>query len=271
MRGWRYAVTIPAVLACLAPVVAAQAPSPVQFVKMHLDEALGPPEARMGGAREVRGACQVEARQSGTGALGGSFSLATDATSTRLLINFGTENYEGEKFIFDGSKTDIGFAVRPSARKSALADFMAAHDVILREGLLGGVLNAGWPLLDLAARQVRLDSGGLKDFDGRRLYRLRYRAKSKQGELDIYLFFDPTSFRHVASVYSWSRAQNLGTSMESSSQQSEVNFRLEERFADFERIGGLTLPTTWSIDFEQSANTTLVWRYKFKVASVERK
>ena len=79
------------------------------------------------------------------------------------------------------------------------------------------------------------------------------------------------TFRHVATVYSWSRAQNLGPTMESSSQQSEVNFRLEERFADFERIKGLTLPTTWSLLYEQSANTTLVWRYKFKVSAVERK
>ena len=271
MRGWRCAVAIPAVLACLAPVIADQAPSPVQIVKMHLDEALGPPEERMGSAREVRGACEVEARQIGTGMLGGSFILATDAASTRLLMNFGTDTYEGEKFVFDGSKTDIGFAVRASAKKSILAQFIAANDVILREGLLGGVLNAGWPLLDLAARQVRLDSAGLKELDGRRLYRLRYRAKNKQGELDIHLYFDPGSFRHVASVYSWSRAQNLGTTMESSSQQSEVNFRLEEHFADFQRFGGLTLPTTWSLLYEQSANTTLVWRYKFKISAVERK
>ena len=110
-----------------------------------------------------------------------------------------------------------------------------------------------------------------KELDGRRLYRLRYRAKNKQGELEIYLYFDPSSFRHVATVYTWSRAQNLGTTMESSSQQSEVNFKLEERFGDFQRIGGLMLPTTWSLVFEQSANATYVWRYKFKVAAVERK
>ena len=271
MRYWRELAAISATLTCLAPAAAAQNLGAPQIVRMHLDEALGPPEERMGGAREIRGACEVEARQIGTGMLAGPFTLATDATSTRLLINFGTDTYEGEKFVFDGSKTEIGFAVRASAKKTVLAQFIASHDVILREGLLGGVLNAGWPLLDLAARQVRLDSGGLKDFDGRRLYRLRYRAKSKQGELDIFLFFEPDTFRHAASVYTWSRAQNLGTTIESSSRQSEVHFRLEERLADFERIRGLTLPTTWSLLYEQSANTTLVWRYKFKVSAVERK
>jgi len=271
MPYWRELAAISAALVCLAPAAAAQNLGAPQIVKMHLDEALGPPEERMGSAREVRGASEVEARQIGTGMLGGSFILATDAASTRLLMNFGTETYEGEKFIFDGSKTDIGFAVRASAKKTILAQFIAANDVILREGLLGGVLNAGWPLLDLAARQVRLDSAGLKELDGRRLYRLRYRAKSKQSDLDIYLYFDPGTFRHVATVYSRSRAQNLGPTMESSSQQSEVNFRLEERFADFQRIGGLTLPTTWSLLYEQSANTTLVWRYKFRVSAVERK
>ena len=271
MRYWRELAAMSAVLVCIAPAAAGQNLGAPQIVKMHLDEALGPPEERMGGAREVRGTCEVEARQIGTGMLAGPFTLATDAASTRLLINFGTDTYEGETFVFDGSKTEIGFAVRASAKKTVLAQFIASHDVILREGLLGGVLNAGWPLLDLAARQVRLDGAGLKDLDGRRLYRLRYRAKNKQGELEIYLFFDPNSFRHVATVYTWSRAQNLGTTMESSSQQSEVHFRLEERFADFQRFGGLTLPTTWSLMYEQSANTTFVWRYKFKVSAVERK
>ena len=271
MPYWRELAASFAALVCLAPAAAAQNLGAPQIVKMHLDEALGPPEERMGGAREVRGACEVEARQIGTGRLAGPFTLATDQASTRLLISFGTDTYEGEEFVFDGSKTEIGFAVRPSAKKSVLAQFIAANDVILREGLLGGVLNAGWPLLDLAARQVRLDSAGLKELDGRRLYRLRYRAKSKQSDLDIYLYFDPGTFRHVATVYSRSRAQNLGPTMESSSQQSEVHFRLEERFADFQRLGGLTLPTTWSLLYEQSANTTLVWRYKFRVSAVERK
>jgi hypothetical protein len=271
MSYWQKLSAISAALVCLAPAAYAQNLGAPQIVKMHLDESLGPPEERMGGSREVRGACEVEARQIGTGMLTGPFTLATDQASTRLLITFGTDTYEGENFVFDGSKTEIGFAVRASAKKTVLAQFLASHDVILREGLLGGVLNAGWPLLDLATRQVRLDSDGLKDFDGRRLYRLRYRAKNKQGELDIHLYFDPGSFRHVATVYSWSRAQNLGTTMESSSSQPEVHFRLEERFADFERIKGLTLPTTWSLLFEQSANTNIVWRYKFRVSAVERK
>jgi hypothetical protein len=271
MRCRRIFVAASAVLLCLALPASAQNASAVQIVKMHLDEALGPPDLRRAGTREVRGAAQVEARQIGTGMLAGTFSLTSDPTSTRLLIDFGTDTYEGEKFVFDGSKTEVGYAVRPSAKRSVLATFLSAHDVILREGLLGGVLNAGWPLLDLAARQVRLESTGLKDLDGKRLYRLRYRAKSKQGELDIYLYVDPDSFRHVATVYTYSRAQNLGTTMESSSRQSEVNFRLDERFADFERIGGLMLPTTWTLTYEQSADTTLVWRYRFKVSAVERK
>ncbi len=260
---------IAALLLCLAPVRGAQVPAAVtRVINSHLDEALGQLEFRTVERREVRGASRVETRQAGKGALEGSFTLDTRPAAMRLRIEFGANNYVGETFEFDGSKATIGFSVPPLGRRSALAVFIADNDVILREGLLGGVLNAGWPLLDVARRQAKIETDGLKNFDGRSHYRLRYRAKSRQGDLSISLYFDPRTYRHMATVYVWSRAQNLGPTITSSSQESDVYLQLEERFDDFKPVGKLTLPTTWSMAYYESANRSTSWRYTFKVSEI---
>jgi hypothetical protein len=163
----------------------------------------------------------------------------------------------------------VGFGQRPASRRSALGGFVSSNDVILREGLLGGVLSAAWPLLSPEVRQAKLASDGLKKLDGRELHRLAYRAKKGQNELTVHLYFEPETFRHVATVYSSSRAQPLGATPEASSQQSDQYFRLEERFSGFERSLGLTLPRTWTLRYESTARTTTEWRYDLKVDEIE--
>ena len=90
---------------------------------------------------------------------------------------------------------------------------------------------------------------GLKTLEGRELHRLRYRAKKGQDALDIFLYFDPDTFRHVASVYKASQAQQLGTTMESSSSQPDTYLQMQETFGDFKSVKGLALPTSWTIRY----------------------
>jgi hypothetical protein len=188
----------------------------------------------------------------------------------RLQVDFDANNYQGEVFEFDGSKSSIAFNQPALSRRSAFGNFVAENDVILREGLLGGVLNAGWPLLDLTHRQPKIESDGVKTFDGKSQYRLKYRAKNRQGDLSIALYFDARSFRHTATVYTWSRAQNLGPTITSSSRESDIYLQLEERFDDFQRVGQLTLPALWTIEYSESANQASFWRYTFKVLHAMR-
>ena len=75
-----------------------------------LDEGLGQLEFRSVERREVHGASRVETRQAGKGALDGSFTLDTSPATMRLRVEFGTNNYEGETFEFDGAKAAIGFS-----------------------------------------------------------------------------------------------------------------------------------------------------------------
>lgn len=239
-----------------------------QLVKLHLEEGLGPAAARIKG-RELRGTAQLASRAVGQGVLGGSFLMSSDALSSRLFIQFGANAYEGETFEFDGKSVVVGFGQRPTGNRSALGGFLNANDVILREGLLGGVLNAGWPLASLEARQAKVSYDGLKKLDGRDLHRLSYRAKKGQNELAIQLWFEPETWRHAATTYAASMAQSMGPTPVESSQQSDQYFRLEERFSDFERALGLTLPKTWNLRFEASTRTTVEWKYELKLGSLE--
>ena len=252
----------------LAPISAQSPPAVARIISSHLDESLGPLEFRSVERRVISGNTRVETRQAGKGALPGIYTFDTHPASMRLQVDFAANNYQGELFEFDGSKTTIGSNQPSLARRSALGNFIAENDVILREGLLGGVLNAGWPLLDVARRQAKVDNDGVKILDGKSHYRLRYRAKNKQGDLSIYLYFDSKTYRHTATVYTLSRAQNLGRTITSSSQESDIHLQLEERFADFETVGRLTLPATWTMEYTETANSSTFFRYVFKVERI---
>ena len=120
------------------------------------------------------------------------------------------------------------------------------NTVVVREGLLGGVLNARWPLLDVGGRRASVSYEGLTKLGGRELHRLRYRAKQSQGALEVMVFLDPASYQHVATVYSLSQQKGVVTGAANSSDR-ELVFRLEERFSDFVRFGARALPKTWTL------------------------
>lgn len=253
-------------LAAVAP--AAEKMKPEEVIAHHLD-AVGSAESRAAG-RSVEGSCAMTAPASGgvAGALLGRFSLRSEATQAALEMTFPSEGYPAERFSAGAEKAEVGF-VQPG-RRSALGHFLSTNDLILREGLLGGVLNARWPLFDLAARGARVSSDGLKKLDGRELQRLRYRVRKGQGNLEVFLYFDPDTFRHVASVYKTSMAQSLGTTIESSSSQPDQYLQLQETFEDFQAVGGVRLPRSWTIRYETQARVTQYWKYDLVAETVEK-
>jgi hypothetical protein len=257
-------------VAALLPVSASAAEKmkPEEVVAHHLD-AVGTEAARAAG-RNVEGSCALEAPATGgvAGVLLGRFAFDSEASRFALRMKFSSQAYPAESFSLEGGKADVGF-VQPGKR-SGLGNFVNTNDVILREGLLGGVLNAGWPLFGLAARGAKVGYDGLKKLEGRELHRLRYRAKKGQDTLDIFLYFDPDTFRHVASVYKASRAQQLGTSMASSSSEPDMYLQMQETFGDFKSVKGLTLPTAWTIRYEMQAKVTQYWKYDLAVETLEK-
>jgi hypothetical protein len=257
MKRWRALIAFAALPAVAG---AGEKMKPEELIAHHLD-AVGAAEARAA-ARNVEGSCAMTAPASGgvAGALFGRFRFDSAASRFALQMKFPAQGYPEESFAFEGGKPDVGFVL--PGKRSALGNFVSTNDVILREGLLGGVLNAAWPLFALADRGGKATYDGLKKLEGREVHRLRYRAKKGQGDLDVFLYFDPDTFRHVASVYKASQAQQMGTTMESSSSQPDVYLQIEETFSDFKPARGLTLPASWTIRYETQAKVTQYWKYE---------
>jgi hypothetical protein len=259
-----------ALVAALLPVgaLAAEKMKPEEVVAHHLD-AVGTEAARAAG-RNVEGSCALAAPASDgiAGALLGRFAFDSEASRFALRMKFSSQAYPAESFSLERGKSDVGFVL--PGKRSGIGNFLSTNDVILREGLLGGVLNAGWPLSGLAARGAKVSYDGLKNLEGRELHRLRYRAKKGQDVLDISLYFDPDTFRHVASVYKTSRAQQLGTSMEASSSEPDMYLQVQETFGDFKSAKGLTLPTSWTIRYEMQAKVTQYWKYDLAIETLEK-
>jgi hypothetical protein len=257
--------------AAAAVLPAAQKLTAEQLVKLHLDALAGVAELRADQTRDVRGTCALMTPAKATGQLAGPFRFNSSARSGRWTLQFQSDLYEGENFSVEGEQVEIGFAQPRTSSRSAMGNFVALHRVIVGEGLFGGVLNARWSLLNVSARQPKLNYDGLKKLAGRDLHRLRYRAKDKQGNLEVELYFEPDTYRHVASAYTASQTQGMGPTIESSSQQADQHFRLEERFSDFVNVGATTLPKTWNVRFERTGNTSNEWKYDMTVQSIDEK
>ena len=206
-------------LAAITTAQTAQKMTPEDLVKLHIQALTAGVAVPRDQARDVKGTVAAIAPARAAGLLPGTFRLSSGATNARLNLHFGTDLYEGETFTLEGDKVDIANAQPRTGSRSAVGNFVARNRVIVSEGLIGGVLNARWPLLDTAARKPKLAYDGLKTLAGRELHRLRYRAKDNQGSLEVELYFDPATYRHVASVYATSQSQQLGATPETSSQQ----------------------------------------------------
>jgi hypothetical protein len=269
---------------------------PEDIVAKHLDS-IGTAQARAAAkSRVVEGSVTYKILVGGAGNLDGKSVLVSQDQKLHFMMKLNNNLYHGEQFIFDGNKDEVSFSTANQTR-SQFGEFVRVQDVILRDGLLGGALSTAWPLYDLNERKAKLSYEGMKKMDGKDCYELRYRPK-KSTDADILLYFDAATFHHVATVYSVRvRAQlvsvdpNLAsavpsdpslagptisptgaittggksgipgeTSETASAHQQETRYRLEEHFDSFETVGGLTLPTHYTIHYSQelgSGRTTV--------------
>ncbi len=218
-----------------------------QLLAHHL-EAIGSSDARSGAkTRVVQGAAAYRIVLGGSGRADGKTGLVSEAHRLRFMMKFTGVGYLGENLVFDGSTIGVSFANTNQSR-SPFASFIATQDVILRDGLLGGVLTTGWALLDVADHKPKLTLEGLKKIDGHQLYQVRY-VPQKRSDAQILLYFDQENFRHVKTIYSTSVANNVGATITESSKLLPERSILEERFSDFKTVDGLTLPSHWNLQF----------------------
>ena len=227
-------------------------------VARHLD-AIAPVTVRASTkSRAVQGTAVYRILVGGSGSVEGKSGMVSEDHKLRFMVKFQRSDYRGEQFIFNDGKFEIAFANDDQTR-SPFADFVRTHEAILREGLFGGVLSMNWALLDVPGRKPKLTYEGLKKIEGQQLHEMRYQPR-KSSDLEIQLYFDPETFRHVRTVYRLSIGSNVGQDITQSAKQRPERIRLEERFSNFKDVDGQRLPEHWNIQFTRelpSGSTTV--------------
>jgi hypothetical protein len=237
-------------------------------VARHLD-AIGPAAVRVAvKSRAVQGTAVYRILVGGSGSVEGKSGLVSEDRKLRFMMKFQRNDYRGEQFVFNDGKFEIAFANADQTR-SPFAEFVRTQEAILGEGLFGGVLSTSWPLLDVPGRKPRLTYEGLKKIEGHDLHQLRYQPQ-KSSDLEIRLYFDPETFRHVRTVYTLSIGSNVGQDITLSAKQRPERIRLEERFSNFKDVDGVRLPEHWNIQFtrELPSGSTTVSEWDLTAAQI---
>lgn len=210
---------------------------------------VGTPEARAAAqSRIVSGAVQMVYRLGGSGQLAGKINILSEGRKVRFGMNLGALDYPGDQFACDGDKVTVG-QIRSRVR-SAFSDFLYTNDVVVKEGLLGGVLSTAWPLFDLKGRQGKVEYDGLKTIDEKQLHEVQYKAKKGGGEMLVYFYFDPDNFRHVRTRIRFVRADNGPGKIGDTSDTMGTTYTLVEKFDNFGVVDGLTMPQKYTLEFE---------------------
>jgi hypothetical protein len=216
------------------------------FVKQHLNS-IGSEQARAAvNNRGVGGTVSFQLVTGGTEREDGKQIFVSEGGKLVSWFQLPNHHYPGERFVSDGKKIHV--AEIQASVYSALGDFVMAHSEILTEGLWGGTLSTAWPLAHLEQRLAKLEDRGLKKVDGRELHRVDY-VPRKTSDLQIELYFEPDTFRHVMTVYSLTAPPPMAHNRAQNLRQGDVHYRLEERFADFKIVDNLSLPSRWTVEF----------------------
>ena len=221
---------------------------PEEVVAKHLDS-IGTTAARAAiKNRVVQGSAKFKLIVGGSGELDGKGGLVSEQHKCNFVLKFNGD-YRGEQIVSDGNKAYVA-ATLANHKRSNFGEFIHTQDFVVKEGLMGGELSTGWALANLDKLQGKLEYGGLKKFDGQPVIDLRYHSKTHD-DMNIHIYLDQQTFRHVATVYSIELSPNLGGDITQSARQREIRYTAEERFTDFKTVDGLTLPSHYNLRFTQ--------------------
>ena len=249
-----YFLAVAGISTCLLQAKADNKLTPAELIARHL-ESIGPAEvrSRVHGIR-TKSTCLLTVRQGGNGQVEGQAVMASQGSQNLINMTFDSADYPYESLKFDGKKFTAS-QFRPGYRTS-LAQFFLTHDVLFKEGLVGGTLSASWSLLELQQRNPKVEYAGIKKIAARELHTLKY-APRKGSDLKITLFFESETFQHVRTEYEETiyatdqqRIGGGGGRMPSASSPRSSNARISafEEFSDFKPEGGLNLPHTYKFN-----------------------
>lgn len=230
-----------------------------EIIAKHLDS-IGKTEARLPSkSRVMVGDATITYVTNGNRKIAGRIVLASVGAKNFLGMNINSLDYPQEKFSFDGKKAKVAYV--KNGKRSILGNFVQANNQLLEESILGGVLSTSWGLLNLTDKSAKISSDGTKKINGKETYVLDY---SKKGDIDIKLYFDKETFRHVRSEYKRVSSGGIGVTPDQSSSISETRYKVTEDFSDFKDESGLMIPHTYSIFYSttgQVGTTEIKWDF----------
>jgi len=231
-------------------------------VARHL-ESIGTAKARASvTTRIISGSSQVIFHTAPTGQAVGKAVLASEETKNLIGMSFPSPVYPREQLGFNG-ESFVAAYVTPGVR-SPLGAFLMTHNLIFKEGLMGGALSAAWPLWD-AKRSPKLEYVGTKKINSQTLEELRYVPRGGS-DLKVSLFFDQETFQHVRTEYERTIAGPTGDRSYIAGVTREVRYKMVEEFSDFKPEAGLTLPHIYKINlFVDSPNGTSQTEWTLKL------
>ncbi len=229
------------------------------LVALHLKAIGGDPFRKN---RIAQGMGTLDIRVGGQGKLGGPGMILAEDDKLRASFTFGHINYSREIIIRNGDKLDVAY-ISPGIRSDLGTALWSHFPRVAQEGLLGGALSTDWTLLDLRKRRAKVRYRGLKTFEGRKLHKLEYRPKKGVG-YRIELYFEPETYRHLASSYRLTIPAGLGRGLVNiqagalgagDGPADKARITLTEAFSDFKEVDGLTLPHHYKLTLNSSAST----------------
>lgn len=270
MKGLALGITIALLFAfILSPPIFAQKIKVEEIVAKHIDS-LGPPDARAAAKNRMAvGRVQVRFISQKNQLVDGRVVLASEAAKNYVGMSLNAADYTAEKFIFDGKRAQVGFA--HNGARSILGSFIQSNAWILEDSLFAGTLAASWVLT--SPGNAKLSSDGMKKIDGREVYVIGYSRKGG-GDLDVKLYFDKETFRHVRTEYRRMSSAGIGRTPEQSSGFVETRYRITEDFSSFAEVSGLMLPHTYKLHYSvtgQSGTTEIEWNFDLTEFAVNQK
>lgn len=242
-----------------------------EVIKKHL-ESIGTSDARATAKiRAASGKFTMEVIQGGSGEAYGDAGVISAGKMLKLMMKTDAARYAGEKFWYDGKH--VVAPVTDVAARTFLADFVYRNEAILRDGLLSGTISTSWALLDAKDRGAKLIYDGIKTIDGQDLHQITYVPKKSASELEVHLYFDPQTFRHVMTRYKFEVAGYMNVTAGIDKQARTQNttktiYRLEEKFSDFRTADGVTLPGTWDIRYSVEPVQAILMHWKIDLTRV---
>ena len=203
----------------------------------------------------------------------GRIVIASEGTKFFFGINLEstTNRFADELYTFDGNTSSVGLPRQ--GNRSALGLFVQSNKMTIEQGLLGGTLSTAWVIANISENKGKLSFDGLKKVEGKEAYVLGY-SKKGGGDVDVSLYFDKDTFRHIRTEYKRMSSAGIGLRPEDSTKYDETRFKLVEEFGDFRAESGLTLPHTYRIVYStsgQRGTTEIEWKFTLNEFSANQK